>query len=131
MNNWVKNASRLFIEHKEHRSHYETKCHEVVPSKLIAQVRHRKNRENHQRDDFLDRFQLRRRKLIGPNAVRGYLKAIFNESDHPADEDCDPQGRLPEPEVAVPSESHEDIGDSQQDDGSHFGLSILSTRSPR
>src|SRR5438132_723183 len=42
----ISSAMRLFIKHKEDGSHYEGECYGVIPSKLLAQVCHRKKREN-------------------------------------------------------------------------------------
>lgn len=51
--------------------------------------------------------------------VGGNLKAVFKECDEPTDEDYNPEwGRL-ELQMAIPRESHEDVGNREKNGGFH------------
>ena len=54
-------------------------------------------------------------KFIGAEAVRGYLKAIFEERDSPTDQNDLPKS-FATIEMAIPSEGHKDVGDGEKED---------------
>ena len=89
----------------------------VVPFELLAEVSHGENGEDAERDDFLNRLELRCVEFVRADAVRGDLKAIFEESDAPAGENNLPERFAAVFEMAVPGESHEDVGNGEQSDG--------------
>ena len=52
-------------------------------------------------------------------AVGRDLETVFRESDKPARQNDFPQGGMLEPEVAVPGEGHENIGNGEENYRSH------------
>src|SRR5215468_5414102 len=108
------------IKHKEYGTDDKSKRHDIVPPELFAKICHRKHRKHDQRDDFLDRLQLRCGKMVGAYPVRRYLKTVLQKGNHPADNDRHPQRGFFEPQVSIPSESHENIRDSKQQYCSHL-----------
>jgi hypothetical protein len=64
-------------------------------------------------------FELRRREFIRSNAIRRNLEAILEEGDSPARRDDFPQRFAAIFQMSVPGKSHEDVGDREQQDGSH------------
>jgi hypothetical protein len=91
----------------------------VIPADGLLQVEHREHGKDQQRDYFLDGLELRGAELVGADAVGRDLEAIFEEGDHPADDNYLEQRHLAVFQVAVPGEGHEDVGDGEQGDGSH------------
>src|SRR5437762_2316966 len=61
-------------------------ANEVVPSDRRVEIGHRQDNEHAQRDDLLDRLQLRRIVDAESIAVRRHLQAVFEERDTPADD---------------------------------------------
>src|SRR5271168_3382211 len=118
------------MKNKKHPQNHATKPRRVVPSQLLSQIQHRENRKNRQRDEFLNRLQLRRRKLIRSNPVRRHLKAVLKESDPPADKNHLPQRLAPVFQVPIPRKRHENIGNRQQQDRSHASFSPPWAQSP-
>jgi hypothetical protein len=112
---WLPNFSLRFPEDKKTSRGYESEADDVVPPEFFTQISDGKNGEYDQSDHFLDRLQLRRRKLIRTDAVCGHLKAVFEQGDAPAYEYSGPERRLPESQVAVPRKRHEHIGYCQKD----------------
>ena len=86
----------------------------MVPPETLFQVYDREDREYCECNDFLNRFELYCRKVIAPEAVRRYLKAVFQESDQPADQHYLPKSRIFEPQMPVPGKGHKDIRNNQQ-----------------
>jgi hypothetical protein len=84
-------------------------------------IENRENGEYSKGDDFLNGFELRHAELIGTDAVGRDLEAVFEKSDHPADDDhLEQRGRFVF-QVAVPGKCHEDVGTGQEQDRSHAG----------
>jgi len=81
----------------------------VIPLQRFPEIRDREDGEYAQRDDFLDRLQLRCRILIRPQAIGGNLKAILHRSDQPTNDNGLPQWRFAKLQVPVPREGHKDI----------------------
>ena len=81
---------------------------------VYFKVGNREDAEDNQRNHFLYRLQLCRRKLIVPNPIRRQLEVILDEGDSPTDKNHDPQGRVFLLEMPVPSEGHEDVGHDEQ-----------------
>jgi uncharacterized protein YqjF (DUF2071 family) len=114
-----------FVKNEKHSQHHARKPRRVIPSHLLAQIQNRKNRENGQGNELLNCFQLRRRELIGPDPIRGHLKAIFKEGNPPAHSDHLPQRLAPVLQMPVPCKGHEYVGDRQQKNGSQARSSLF------
>jgi hypothetical protein len=103
----------------------EAEAERVVPSEGFFQVGDGKDCENDEGDDFLNGFQLGCVKDGMADAVGRDLQAVFEKRDAPRDQDHGDQAGGFEFEVAVPCESHEDVGGDQQEDcgqgGGHGG----------
>src|SRR5712691_649027 len=112
-------ATLEVFEREEDRRQQAGEGGQVVPAERFLQVEQGENREHAQRDDFLDDLQLRSRELPIAQPVGWHLKAILEEGDEPADQHDGIDRRGAELEVAVPRESHEDIGHDEQSDGEH------------
>ena len=82
---------------------------DVVPSNRLLQIKNRENGKNHERNDFLNGLQLGRGEFVGANAVGGNLEAVFEERDHPTEQDYLEQGYVAIFQVAIPGKSHENI----------------------
>ena len=123
-------ASPLF-ENYGHRSDDQGEAGQVVPAQGLLQVEDGEGGEDCQGDDFLDGFKLGGGEFVGAYAVGGDLETVFEEGDHPADQDDFEEWDFAEFQVAVPGEGHEDIGDGEQGDGSHGSESVLSGLSYR
>ncbi len=76
----------LPLENKSCPTCYERKAQQMVPGEGFLEIEHREQAEDHQRDDFLNGLQLRRRIDLVPDAVGRNREAIFDQSDAPADE---------------------------------------------
>jgi hypothetical protein len=100
------------LKNKEYRAKDEYKADNVIPLQLFFQINDRENTEDHQRDNFLNGFQLCRGELVVTNTIRWNLKAILDKGNQPTNENHFPQSRAFIVEVPIPSRSHEDIGDS-------------------
>lgn len=112
-----KSTLRLFSEYEIHRKHQEAEADEVVVGKTLRlEEQHGEQREDNQRDSLLNDLQLpeveRTAVLLEPDAVGGYLEAVFKECNAPTDEDNQGQCQLPriETQMTVPSNGHENIG---------------------
>ena len=98
----------------------------MVPFQFGLKSEGGENYEYHERDDLLDHFQLHEREIaavpLEPDTVRGYLKAVLEKCDQPAEDD-DAEERqfiksraLGEFQVTVPREGHKYIGKNQKSD---------------
>ncbi len=84
------------------------------------------NGENRQRNDFLDHLELEQRErspvLAKTDPVRRSLKQVFQERNTPAEDDHQQKRQVVEPlmtlepQLPVPGESHEYIGNNEQAD---------------
>jgi hypothetical protein len=98
------------VENKERSRDNQSEPYALIPLKAVAKIKDRKHRKNRQRDDFLNRFQLRWIEFVGTNPICRNLEAVLKESDTPTGQNHFPQGFSPESQVTIPGESHEDIG---------------------
>ena len=112
-----KSTLRLFPEYEVHRKNQEAEADEVVVGKTLRlEEQYGEQREDNQRDSLLNDLQLpeveRATVLLEPDAVGGYLEAVFNECYAPTDKDNQGQCQLPriETQMTVPSNGHENIG---------------------
>src|SRR5580692_10503189 len=71
------------MKHEERCDHDECEAHRVIPREFVPQVKHGEHWKDGERDDLLNRLKLRRRELVGADAVRGHLKAVFKKRDPP------------------------------------------------
>jgi hypothetical protein len=128
-------TSSPFLEDYRHSGNDEREAREVIPSQRLPEVEHGKNAEYRQRDDLLDRLQLRRRELVGADAVRRYLETIFQKRNQPTHDDDFIERYIAVLEVSIPRKGHEDIRDGQQNNGFHlangsFLFSDVTNRGP-
>jgi len=91
----------------------------VVPAHWLFEVEHGKHREDNKSYYFLNRFELGRAELVGTDAIRRDLKAIFEEGNHPTHHDYFEQRDIAVLQMAIPGEGHKNVGDGEQRDGSH------------
>lgn len=107
------------MENEKDREANAGKASGVVPTQLLAQVSHRENGEDGERDYFLDGFELSGAEFERANAICGNLEAVFEKGDAPTGENNFPESLAAVFEMAVPSERHEDVGDGQKKNGPH------------
>jgi hypothetical protein len=100
------------VKDEEDSCHDKREASRVVPLELFSEIQNRKDGKNGQRNDFLDGFELRGVEFVGADAIRGDLEAVLEERNAPTDQHNLPQRRRPVFQVAVPSKSHENVGDS-------------------
>jgi hypothetical protein len=101
------------LEDEKDSAHHQAKTSQIVPFQLFLQIDHGEDAKYNQGNHFLDGFQLGSVELIMSDAIHRHLEAIFDEGDSLTDKNHDPQGRILELEVPIPSDRHEDIGDGQ------------------
>src|SRR5260370_26623630 len=103
-----------FVKDKECGDYDKGESEAIVPFEFVAEIHHGEDREDRERDDFLNGLELCGAELIRADAVCGDLKTVFEERDPPAHHDHLPEGFATKFQVAVPRKGHEDIGDGQQ-----------------
>lgn len=91
----------------------------VVPFEFFAKIGDGENGENCERNDFLNRLELRRGKFVRADAVCRDLKAVFEKSDAPTCEDDFPERFAAIFQMTVPGEGHEDVGNGEKKDCAH------------
>jgi len=91
----------------------------MVPAQMLAEIKGDEDAEDDKRDDLLDYLELDGREMRRADAVGRHLKAVFEQSDGPTDEDHLPQRLLAELQVAVPGEGHEDVREDEKNNGPH------------
>jgi hypothetical protein len=102
-----------FVKHKHYRQYHTEKPSYIIPLELLLEIKHGEEGEDYERDHLLNDLQLRRRKVIGTNAIRRNLKAVLKESNSPAYGHYFPERNLTVLQMSVPRESHKNVGDSQ------------------
>ena len=81
------------LEDEEGPNRHKGEPDQVVPLQGFAQISHREEDENGERNDFLRRFQLSGGKTgLGAPTIGGDLKTVLKERDSPTRQDHDPQG---------------------------------------
>jgi hypothetical protein len=113
------------MKHKKHSRHHEPKPRQIIPLKLFPQIKHRKNRKHRQRDHFLNRLQLRRRKFIRPDAIRRHLKTILKKRNPPTCEYHFPKSLAPIFQMPIPRKRHKNIRHGQKQNCSHVRSSSV------
>ena len=108
------------MKDEERRRHQAHARGGVIPAQVLAEVESNEDAEDHQGDDLLHHFELDGREAVSAQAVSGNLEAVLKEGDAPTDEDDLPQRFMTEPQVAIPGEGHEDVGDDEQNNGPHI-----------
>jgi len=89
---------------------------------MLAEIEGDEDTEYNKGDDFLDHLELNWAEGACADAIGGHLKAVLKEGDHPAYDDHLPQCLVPESEMSVPGESHEDVGDDEENHGPHISM---------
>ena len=108
--NFSPERERYCAEDAYERSH-------VVPSRHFSQIKEGEDREDYQRNDFLDDLELVGGEFSVADSICGNLKAIFRKRDQPAHDDYQHQRPVSEPQMAVPGNRHEGIRAEQQRNG--------------
>jgi len=72
------------VKDKERGAHDKAEAHAVIPFEFVAEIEHRKNGKDQKGNDLLNGLELRGSELIGAEAIRGYLEAVFEKGDSPA-----------------------------------------------
>jgi hypothetical protein len=98
-----------FLENEKGRSDNHAETDDVVPSHPFFKIENGKDTKNNERDNFLNRLELSGRIFTIADAVGRYLKTIFDERNHPADQNHFPQGGISELQVPVPRKRHKNI----------------------
>jgi len=101
------------------RAQNETEGDGIVPAKRFTQVDVRKHREDDERDDLLNDFQLVASELTVAYPVRGHLKAVLAKRDEPTDDDGNEERRGTVLQVPVPRDSHEGVGYQEEQHSEH------------
>src|SRR5215469_15983287 len=91
----------------------------MVPADVLAQIDPGERDKNAQSDHFLNNFQLKRGEFSIAYAVRGNLKAIFQECNQPAHHDHGYEWRLFVLQMTVPGYRHEYVRADQKEDRFH------------
>src|SRR5713101_1817057 len=107
------------VKNKECGYHDEYKADAVVPFEFVAEIKHGEHGKDRERNDFLNGLQLCGSELVRADAVRGHLETVLEERYPPADHDYFPERLAAEFQVAIPCNSHEDVGDREQQNSSH------------
>ena len=126
----------LFQECEEHSRNDEQECDNVVPlERFRVENRYRDGRENRERNRFLDDLQLHQAEGTAidaaADAVGGNHKAIFKEREPPRGENHENQRPVGADmhffkfEVAVPSESHKDVGAAKKKNCKNTGFHVF------
>lgn len=95
--------------------------------RFTLEKHHCEHGEYHKRDCLLHHLELHESEWSAvahkTDAVGGHLTEVFKEGDAPREENDDQQGPVfadaggLEPQVTVPSEGHEDVGEDEQNEG--------------
>ena len=72
------------VKDKERGAHDKAEAHAVIPFEFVAEIEHRKNGKDQKGNDLLNDLELRGSELIGAEAIRGHLEAVFEEGDSSA-----------------------------------------------
>src|SRR5437667_2078648 len=108
----------LGSEHEEYCPAEAQARPEVIEPHGFLHIEGGKRHEDAERDDFLKDLELAELQLRMTDAVRRHLQQILEQRDPPAHQRGDDPGPLAQmPEVCVPGERHEDVGEDEQDDG--------------
>ena len=94
----------------------------MVPPEMLAEVEGDEDTKHDKRDDFLNHLELNRAEGACTDAIGGHLKAVLKEGNHPAYDYDLPQRLVPESQMPVPGECHEDVGDDEENDGPHISM---------
>ena len=115
-------------KHKINGCHEAEEGSDVVPVEGFAlETKGHDDGEYYQGDNFLQNLELDKGEgtaiVQESDAVGGHLTHIFKQGDAPREENDDQQGPVfadaggLEPQVTVPSEGHEDVGEDEQNEG--------------
>ena len=72
------------VKDKERGAHDKAEAHAVIPFEFVAEIEHRENGKDQKGDDLLNGLELHGCELIGAEAIRGHLEAVFEEDDSSA-----------------------------------------------
>jgi hypothetical protein len=110
----------LFFKHKIYCPDKEEKGYQVVPAEWFFQKGNRENAEYGEGNDFLYGFQLEAAEsFLGAITVGRHHKAVFKESDAPADKDHFPERYVLMFEMAIPGKGHKGVGNGEEENGAH------------
>src|SRR6266513_2853131 len=108
----------LTPEHEEHRATHTQRRPQIIEPHRFLHIEGRKRHEHAQRDDFLQNLELAQLQLRVTDAVRRHLEQILEQREPPARKRRDDPGPLAQvPQVCVPGEGHENVGQDEQNDG--------------
>ena len=119
--------SPLFLKSKKDRHHQARERHHMVPPECFRfEKSEGENRENRQRNHFLNNFQLKQHERssvpLKSDPVGRHQKYVLEKRNAPAQHDHQQLRQHIEPplppqvQLSVPCESHENIGDNEQSD---------------
>jgi hypothetical protein len=111
-------AALPFVKNEKDGEAHARETGGVIPAEFFAEADHGKDSEDGERDAFLNRLELRGRKFVRADAVGGTWKQYSKNGDAP-DENYFPEGFAAKFQVAIPGEGHEDVGDSEKQNGAH------------
>src|SRR5579864_6970038 len=98
----------------------------MVPLHLFPEVHPREDHEDAQCDHLLNDFQLECREFAIADPVCGNLKAILEEGNQPAHDNCEEERGLAILQMTIPGDSHEYVGENKQQYGFHSAESYHS-----
>jgi hypothetical protein len=116
----LRDLNLLEHENKEDGSHHHQEADNVIPFQIFTQIKHREKAEDDQSNDFLHDLELSGAELLRPDAIGRDLEAILEKRDTPASKDRHPERDVFVLQMAIPGKRHEDVGNGQKDNRSHF-----------
>ena len=84
----------LILKDKECCCDQKEKSHKMIPPKTVPQIENREDGKDGKGNDFLNRLELRGGKRSKSDAIGRHLKAVFKESDKPANHNDLKEGRF-------------------------------------
>src|SRR6185369_7194834 len=104
-------------ENKKYGSGKATPCPEIIPAEVCPHVEYCKGDKDHQSDDFLYYFQLRKGEFTVSHPVCRHLQQVLEKRYPPRDQYCyQPVPCSEVAQVRIPGKRHEDIRDYQKND---------------
>src|SRR5262249_7349263 len=108
---------------EDDRANDEEERNSVVPANVFTEIDPGKSHKHTESDHLLNDFQLKCRELTIANAVRRYLKAIFQEGYKPARNNHGKERGVAVFQVPVPGDCHKDVRAHEKKDCCHRGAS--------
>ena len=116
------------LEHEERAQADESEPNQMVQGEPLAKVKHRKEGEYGERDDFLHGLELSCVVDLVAEAVRWHGKAVLGQRDHPAHQNDHPQRLVLELEMPYQAKVMNTLEIESRTMGSSLGDMVLEGR---